>query len=191
MIIYKMSEKLDLLVEKTSSLQAEVKDLRSEIKAFAEAMDRLASINTHLSNTVLVLTQGNEKQTANVVMTQQETGETNVKQAITTFFKNLIANEKNIDKIVDGTRVVELGVERQHFSTQLSFVKYMETYVGNKDLLSWNNDVWKTVCHAVWSANYTAAKQKELPDNLKYVEYIRSKMNDSSKKAGKAQLSEE
>lgn len=185
-----MSEKLDLLVEKTSSLQAEVKDLRSEIKAFSEAMERLASINTHLSNTVLVLTQGNEKQTANIVMTQQETGETSAKQAITTFFKNLVANEKNIDKIVNGSRVVELGFERQYFSTQSSFIKFMETYV-NKDVLSWNNDVWKTVCHAVWSANYTVTKLKEFPDGIKYVEYIRTKMSDSGKKVSKVQLSEE
>jgi hypothetical protein len=179
-----MTEKIDLLISKVDKLS-------DDLKAFGDAMVKLAEINTHLSNTILVLNQGNEKQTMNVVMTQQETGETNVKQAITTFFKNLIANEKNVDKIVDGTRVIELGLERQYFSTQTSFLKYMETYSGNKDLLSWSNDVWKTVCHAVWSNNYTVTKLKELPDNIKYVEYIRTKMTDSNKKAGKAQLSEE
>lgn len=179
-----MAEKIDLLITKVDTL-------RAEFDKFAESMDRLSTINTHLFNTILVLTQGNEKQTANVVMTQQETGETNVKQAITTFFKNLIANEKNIDKIVDGTRVIELGLERQYFSTQTSFIKYMESYTGSKDLLSWSNDLWKTICHSVWSNNYTVTKLKEFPDNIKYVEYIRSKMNDSNKKVGKAQLSEE
>jgi hypothetical protein len=150
---------------------ASLNEVQAELVKLNEKYAKLNELFEHMNSvfTQFIATNGVAEAPATVKKTADTAASVEVSMpktsTITTYFKDVLANEVNVDG--------SLGPIRQKIVNFSKFADLQTTVFkdADKDVLKWTNEIWQKNSNKIWTAMFTADRIKG-PENADYKKFV-------------------